>query len=358
MSSIWGKLFTVSTWGESHGPAVGAVIDGCPAGIELDEAYIQKELDKRRPGQSDITTQRDEADKVEILSGMFEGKTTGTPISILVKNTDQRSKDYSNIAEVFRPSHADYTYHSKYGNRDYRGGGRSSARETIGRVAAGAIAKKILKEKWNIDVLAYVSRVAGIEFSGNFLSVNPEIIESNKVRAPDLEIAAHMEKAILAARKEGDSLGGSVTFLIKNVPPGVGEPIFHRTEAELARAFLSIPATKGFEIGSGFEGSYMKGSEHNDVFFMDGDKVATRTNRSGGIQGGVTNGMPIYGKIAFKPTATIIKNQQTVNAQGKEVEFLAKGRHDPCVLPRAVVIVEAMAALTILDLLMEWAARK
>jgi chorismate synthase len=374
MSSIYGNLFRISTFGESHGKAVGVVVDGCPSGLGISEAEIQAELDRRRPGQSKLTTPRKEADAVEILSGLFEGKTTGTPIGMVVPNTDQRSHDYGDMVELYRPSHADFTYDLKYGFRDYRGGGRASARETIGRVAAGAIARKILKEACGTEILAYVSQVGDIDAAIDPLKADFKTIESNPVRCADAKAAEKMAAAIDAARKAQDSLGGVIQLVIRNAPKGVGEPVFHRAEAELARAFLSLPATKGFEVGSGFAGTRLRGSEHNDPFINKGraakgsakrasasasplDAIGTSTNHSGGIQGGITNGEPILCRIAFKPTATISLPQKTVDKQGKERILAAKGRHDPCVLPRAVVIVEAMAALTLVDLFLEQRAR-
>ncbi|MEO6095149.1 MAG: chorismate synthase [Fibrobacteria bacterium] len=363
MSSQYGNLFRISTFGESHGKAVGVVVDGCPAGLKLGEADIQAELDRRRPGQSKLTTPRKEADAVEILSGIFEGKTTGTPIGMTVANTDQRSHDYGDMVELYRPSHADFTYDLKYGFRDYRGGGRASARETIGRVAAGAIGRKILKECCGTEILAYVSQVGDIDAAIDPLKASFKTIESNLVRCADPVAAVKMAEAIDDARKAQDSLGGVIQLVIKKAPKGVGEPVFHRAEAELARAFLSLPATKGFEVGSGFAGTRLRGSQHNDHFVNKSKKggfsgIGTETNRSGGIQGGITNGEPILCRIAFKPTATISLSQKTVDKQGKARTLAAKGRHDPCVLPRAVVIVEAMAALTLVDLFLEQRARQ
>jgi len=354
MSSTFGNYFKITTWGESHGKAVGVVVDGCPAGLEISPEEIQLDLDKRRPGQSKITTQRKELDKVEILSGVFEGKTTGTPISMIVQNADQKSQDYSEIKDVYRPSHADYTYDERYGFRDYRGGGRSSARETIGRVAASTLARKILKEVTQTEILAYVSQIKDSVFEGDPTRIKRESVEASIVRCPDPGKSKEMEKIILEARKQGDSVGGVISFYITGVAKGLGSPVFHRTEAELARAFLSIPATKGFEIGSGFGGTKLTGSQHNDAFVNNQGNIETSTNHSGGVQGGITNGMPIYGRIAFKPTATIMQPQNTVNQSGEPVTLVAKGRHDPCVLPRAVIIVEAMAALTLVDLMMEY----
>ncbi len=357
MSSIYGNLFKISTFGESHGKGVGVVVEGCPAGLEISEAEIQAELNKRRPGQNKLTTPRQEADQVEILSGIFEGKTTGTPIAMLVRNEDQRSHDYSDMETLYRPSHADFTYDAKYGFRDYRGGGRSSARETIGRVAAGAIAKKILALAGQTEIIAYVAQVGNIYATLDASQVTSAQVEASMIRCPDIAASALMEEAIAAAKKNRDSLGGVIELWIKNCPLGLGEPVFHRAEAELARAFLSIPATKGFEVGSGFAGTRLRGSEHNDAFITKEGRIGTVTNRSGGVQGGITNGEPIFCRIAFKPTATISLPQQTVNKQGESKTLEAKGRHDPCVLPRAVVIIEAMAALTLVDLFLEQRAR-
>lgn len=362
MSSTYGNLFRISTFGESHGKGVGVVLDGCPAGLAISEEEIQAELDRRRPGQSKLTTPRKEADKVEILSGVFEGRTTGTPIAMLVANTDQRSHDYGDMVELYRPSHADYTYDVKYGFRDYRGGGRSSARETIGRVAAGAVARKILQEVCGTEILAYVSQVGAVDAAIDPLDATFEDVESNPVRCADREAAVRMAEAIDAARKAQDSLGGVIQLVIRNAAKGLGEPVFHRVDAELARAFLSLPATKGFEVGSGFAGTRLRGSEHNDAFENRDPAggpagIGTGTNRSGGVQGGITNGEPILCRIAFKPTATISQPQKTVDKRGSERILEAKGRHDPCVLPRAVVIVEAMAALTLVDLFLEHRAR-
>jgi chorismate synthase len=341
--NIFGTLFRLTTFGESHGPAIGGVIDGCPAGIELDLASIQKDLNRRKPGQSAIVTQRKEPDEVVFYSGIFEGKTTGTPIGFAIHNTNQKSKDYSHIKDSYRPSHADYVYDEKYGFRDYRGGGRSSARETASRVVAGAIAKQFLAP---MQIQAYVSAVGSLTMKTHPSDVDFSSIEENPVRCPDPKMASEMETYIKQIRKEGDTVGGIITCLIKNVPVGLGEPAFDKLHAELGKAMLSINAVKGFEYGSGFSGTQMKGSEHNDLFNTDG---TTQTNRSGGIQGGISNGMDIYFKIAFKPVATIMQNQETINAQGEKVEMQGKGRHDPCVVPRAVPIVEAMAALVLAD---------
>ncbi len=344
----FGQVFRITTFGESHGAAIGVVVDGCPAGLEVDENFIQYELDRRRPGQSSIVTQRKEADRVEILSGIFEGKTTGMPIALLIRNEDARSKDYSHIADKFRPSHADFTYQAKYGHRDYRGGGRSSARETAARVAGGAIAKILLK-KTGVEVQAYVSRVGEIDVGKSYHELDFSKTESTPVRCPDLDVAEQMEALIRQVRKDGDTIGGVVSCVIRGCPPGLGEPVFDRLHADLGKAMLSINACKGFEIGSGFGGVTMRGSEHNDPFFNDGGQIRTRTNYSGGVQGGISNGMDIYFRAAFKPVATIVQAQESVNEAGESVTVEGKGRHDPCVLPRAVPIVEAMAALVLAD---------
>jgi chorismate synthase len=341
--NTFGTLFKVSTFGESHGPAIGGVIDGCPAGIELDLEAIQKDLDRRKPGQSAIVTQRKEPDEVTFFSGLFKGKTTGTPIGFAIHNTNQKSKDYSHIQDTYRPSHADYVYDEKYGIRDYRGGGRSSARETASRVVAGAIAKQFLAP---VTLNAYVSAVGSLSLDTHPSEVDMSFIEKNPVRCPDPKMAEAMETYIKQIRKEGDTIGGVVSCIIKNVPVGLGEPAFDKLHAELGKAMLSINAVKGFEYGSGFAGTQMKGSEHNDLFNTDG---TTQTNRSGGIQGGISNGMDIYFNVAFKPVATIMQNQETINSKGEAVAMQGKGRHDPCVVPRAVPIVEAMAALVLAD---------
>lgn len=341
--NTFGTIFKLATYGESHGTAVGGVIDGCPAGIELDLNTIQNDLDRRRPGQSAIVTQRKEPDEVTFLSGIFEGKTTGTPIGFLINNTNQKSKDYSHIQDSYRPSHADFVYDEKYGFRDYRGGGRSSARETASRVVAGAIAKQFLTP---ISINAYVSGVGPLKLKTNPSEVDLSKTENNPVRCPDVKMASEMETLIKQIRKEGDTIGGVVTCIIKNVPVGLGEPVFDKLHAELGKAMLSINAVKGFEYGSGFHGTIKKGSEHNDLFNTDG---STKTNHSGGIQGGISNGMDIYFNVAFKPVATIMQNQDTINSKGDQVEIQGKGRHDPCVVPRAVPIVEAMAALVLAD---------
>lgn len=339
----FGKLFSITTFGESHGTAIGGVIDGCPAGIDLDLSAIQYELERRKPGQSAIVTQRKEPDEVDFYSGIFEGKTTGTPIGFAIHNTNQKSKDYTHIKDSYRPSHADYVYDQKYGFRDYRGGGRSSARETASRVVAGAIAKQFLQ---GITFNAYVSAVGNVQLEKPHTELDFSKVESNPVRCPDSEKAAEMEAYIRQIRKEGDTVGGIISCVIKNVPVGLGEPAFDKLHAELGKAMLSINAVKGFEYGSGFEGTKLKGSQHNDAFNADG---STQSNRSGGIQGGISNGMDIYFKVAFKPVATVMQAQETINKQGQKVVMEGKGRHDPCVVPRAVAIVEAMAALVIAD---------
>ena len=369
--NTFGQAFKITTFGESHGKAIGVIIDGCPAGLEIDENYIQSELDRRRPGQSKIVTQRDESDTVEVLSGVFEGKSTGHPIAMVIYNQDQRSKDYSHIADKFRPSHADFTYHMKYGVRDYRGGGRSSARETAARVAAGAVAKMLLNtvEVRNPDgtigkgikVNAYVSQVGALKLNKTYKELDFNQIESTPVRCPDLETAEKMIELIQEVRKAGDTIGGIVTGVVQGCPVGLGEPAFDKLHADLAKAMLSINASKGFEYGSGFDGITMRGSEHNDAFYVEtviasdraateGGQIArTKTNHSGGIQGGISNGEDIYFKVAFKPVATIITPQESINEAFETVEVTGKGRHDPCVLPRAVPIVEAMTALVLAD---------
>lgn len=347
----FGNIFSISTFGESHGKAIGVIIDGCPPNIEIDEEFIQSELDKRRPGQSKITTQRKESDTAQILSGVFEGKSTGTPIAILIPNEDQRSKDYSHISDKYRPSHADYTYQMKYGIRDYRGGGRSSARETAARVAAGAIAKLFLQQH-GIEIFAHVSGVGDIEapnFDTKDLSALLSIRESNIARCADPATAHEMIEFIDGVRKAGDTVGGRISAIIRHVPVGLGEPVFDKLHADLAKAMMGINAVHGFEYGSGFEGSKLRGSEHNDIFSKEEGKVVTKTNFSGGIQGGISNGMDITFKVAFKPVATIMRDQDTLNQAGDETTISGKGRHDPCVVPRAVIIVEAMAALVIAD---------
>ncbi len=341
--NTFGTLFKVTTFGESHGAAIGGVIDGCPAGVELDLEAIQAELDRRKPGQSAIVTQRKEPDTVVFYSGIFEGVTTGTPIGFAIKNANQKSKDYSHIKDSYRPSHADYTYDQKYGVRDYRGGGRSSARETASRVVAGAIAKQILSD---IKINAYVSGVGTLKLEKSHTELDLSLTESNIVRCPDPEMATEMEQYIKQIRKEGDTVGGIVSCAISDVPVGLGEPVFDKLHAELGKAMLSINAVKGFEYGSGFAGAALKGSAHNDLFNTDG---TTKTNLSGGIQGGISNGMDIYFNVAFKPVATIMQDQETIDKEGNVVNMQGKGRHDPCVVPRAVPIVEAMAALVLVD---------
>ena len=351
MGSSFGKIFRVTTFGESHGGAVGVILDGCPPKLKINIDLIQNELDRRRPGQSNITTPRNEDDKLEILSGLKEGITLGTPIAMLVRNKDQRPGDYSNLEQVFRPSHADGTYHLKYGIQAGSGGGRASARETIGRVAAGAIAKQLLKNLFNTEILSWVKRIHDIDSQVNKNQLTLSKIDSNIVRCPDDKVASKMIKRIKELQQDGDSCGGVIECLVKNVPSGLGMPVFDKLEADLAKALMSLPATKGFEIGSGFLGTYLRGSEHNDSFIESDDisKLKTISNNSGGIQGGISNGENIEMKIAFKPTATIGKEQKTVNAYGKEVLMKAKGRHDPCVLPRAVPMVDSMVALVLAD---------
>ena len=341
--NTFGELFKLMTFGESHGKAIGGVLDGCPAGIELDVEKIQQELERRKPGQSKIVTQRKEPDAVEIYSGTFEGKTTGTPIGFVIHNTNQKSKDYGHIKDSYRPSHADYVYDKKYGIRDYRGGGRSSARETASRVVAGAIAKQFLKD---IRINAFVSQVGTLKLDKTYQELDFDKIESNPVRCPDVAMAQKMEDYIKAIKKEGDTIGGVITCVIQNVPIGLGEPVFDKLHAKLGQAMLSINAVKGFEYGSGFAGVAMKGSQHNDAFNEDG---TTQTNHSGGVQGGISNGMDIYFNVAFKPVATVLQSYETINKEGQKVTAQGKGRHDPCVVPRAVPIVEAMAALVLAD---------
>ena len=349
MSSTYGKLFKIATFGESHGAAIGVVVEGCPAGVPFDLAFIQQELDRRKPGQSRITTQRREADTVQVLSGVFEDKTTGTPIAMMIWNEDQRSKDYSHIAQQFRPSHADFTYQTKYGVRDYRGGGRSSARETAARVAAGALAKLVLKDL-GVDVQAYVSQVGKLKLDKEYHELDLSLTDTNAVRCPDPEMAQTMFDYIDDIRKQGDSIGGVVSCVVTGTPVGWGEPVFDKLHAELGKAMLSINAVKGFEYGSGFEGVELQGSAHNDAFYTDETgRVRTRTNHSGGIQGGISNGEDIFFRVAFKPVATIMQDQESVNQEGEKIVVQGKGRHDPCVLPRAVPIVEAMAALVLVD---------
>ncbi len=348
MGNTFGTKFKITTFGESHGKAIGVIVDGCPAGLPVDEAFIQRELARRKPGQSKITTQRKENDEMQILSGVFEGKATGTPIQILIWNQDAKSKDYSHIAEKFRPSHADYTYHEKYGVRDYRGGGRSSARETAARVAAGAIAKLYLNVK-DIHVNAYVSQVGEVKLNKSYQELDLAKTEDNIVRCPDPEMAENMITLIDNTRKDRDTIGGVVTCVIRGVPAGLGEPVFDKLHADLAKAMMGINAVKGFEYGSGFEGVKMKGSQHNDAIFKEDGQVRTKTNYSGGIQGGISNGEDIYFNVAFKPVATIMNDQESIDVKGEKTIVSGKGRHDPCVVPRAVPIVEAMAAIVIID---------
>ena len=349
MGNSFGELFRITTWGESHGAGVGVVIDGCPPRLALTEKDIQPDLDRRRPGQSRITTQRKEADRVQIVSGTFKGKTLGTPISMLVANADQRPEAYTEMETKYRPSHADYTYDVKFGIRAWPGGGRTSARETIGRVAAGAVAKKILQQEFGVEVLACVQQVQKIVAEINPDKFTLKQVEANIIRCPDKATAVKMIRLIERVRKAGDSVGGVLLCVARGVPTGWGEPVFDRLEADLAKAMLSLPASKGFEIGSGFGGIALKGSEHNDPFRMRGGKVRTTSNRSGGVQGGITNGETIHFRTVFKPTATILQVQDTVSAEGKNVKLKARGRHDPCVLPRAVPMVEAMTALVLVD---------
>lgn len=341
--NVLGSVFRVVTFGESHGEAIGGIIDGCPAGIALDFNAIQNELNRRKPGQSSIVTQRKEPDEVRFVSGIYEGKTTGSSIGFIIENTNQKSTDYAHLQNAFRPSHADYTYQQKYGIRDHRGGGRSSARETACRVVAGAIAKQLLS---GVKITAYVSSVGVISLEKDYTELDFSNIENNPVRCPDVQLALQMEQYIKQIRKEGDTIGGIVTCVIQNVPVGLGEPVFDRLQAQLAKAMLSINAVKGFEYGSGFAGTQLRGSEHNDLFNTDG---TTQTNHSGGIQGGISNGMDIYFRVAFKPVATIMKPQQTIDTEGNIITLEGKGRHDACVVPRAVPIVEAMAALVLAD---------
>lgn len=346
--NTFGRLFKITTYGESHGKGIGVVIDGCPPNIPITEEEIAVELDRRKPGQSSIVTQRKESDTPYIMSGVFEGVTTGMPLHIFIPNEDQRSKDYSHISDKYRPSHADYTYQMKYGIRDYRGGGRSSARETAARVAAGAVAKKILGLQ-GIKIHAFVTKVGNIALPDDAYPVDYNLIESNIVRCPHTETASQMEELIKSVRKDGDTIGGVVSCIIEGCPAGLGEPVFDRLHADLGKAMLSINAVKGFEYGEGFKAATMRGSEHNDAFANEGGNIITKTNHSGGIQGGISNGMPIYFSVAFKPVATIVPAQESVDNEGNSVTVEGKGRHDPCVVPRAVPIVESMAALTVMD---------
>jgi len=354
--SSFGTLFRLSTWGESHGPTVGCVVDGCPPGIPLSEQVIQEDLDRRRPGQSHITTQRKEGDEVEVLSGLFEGVTTGTPIGLMVRNADQRSKDYSEMKDLYRPSHADYTYAAKFGVRDYRGGGRASYREAVGRVAGGAVARQLLAHRCGAEIVGYVLQVCGLRGQVDPSTVTRQQVDANIVRCPDVATAEQMIAAIDDARRSGDSLGGVVEVVARGVPAGLGEPVFDKLTADFAGALMSMPAARGFEVGAGFSSVAMRGSAHNDPFVMDEGRVRTATNFSGGIQGGISNGEDIVLRVAFKPTATIMQEQSTVTSSGEAVTFKAKGRHDPCVLPRAVATVEAMVALVLADHLLRQTA--
>lgn len=347
--NTFGHLFRITTFGESHGGAVGVVIDGCPPGIEISPSEVQKELDRRKPGQSKITTPRKEADQIKILSGIFEGKTTGTPVLMIAYNQEFESDDYLHLKDLYRPSHADFTYEAKYGLRDFRGSGRASARETLARVASGVLAKKYLKLKLGVEIISYVESVGNIKAEVDFNKVTPSDVESNIIRCPDGKVAERMIKLIESVRDAGDSIGGIIRGVIKNVPAGLGEPVFDKLNADLGKAMLSINAVKGFEIGSGFEGTKLKGSEHNDSLYIDHGRIKTKTNHAGGVVGGISNGEIIYFKVAFKPVSTIKKEQQTVNRKKEEITLKASGRHDPCVLPRAVPIVDAMAALVIMD---------
>jgi chorismate synthase len=349
VGNTFGHLFRVTTWGESHGPGVGVVIDGCPPRVALAAEDVQRELDRRRPGQSKITTQRREEDRVEILSGVTDGLTLGTPLALLVRNEDARGSDYEEMRTKYRPSHADYTYQAKYGIRAWEGGGRASARETIGRVAAGAVARKILAERWQVEIVAWVAQVHALEATVDAGTVTREAVEQNAVRCPDPAAAEKMYARIDEARRAGDSLGGVVAATARRVPPGWGDPVFDKLEADLAKAMLSLPAAKGFEIGSGFAGTRLLGSEHNDPYYPEAGRVRTRTNHSGGIQGGISDGEDLLLRVAFKPTATILREQETVDVRGEATTIKPRGRHDPCVLPRAVPIVEAMIALVLLD---------
>ena len=350
MGNTIGQLFRVTTFGESHGGGIGVVIDGCPPRIDITEEEIQREFDRRRPGQSKITTQRKEEDRCEILSGVFSGTTLGTPIAIVVRNKDARPEDYARIKTTFRPSHADFTYEAKYGIRNWQGGGRASARETVGRVAAGAVAKKILSILYSeFEIVAYVTQIHEVAAKINRSSVKVKDVEKNAVRCPDTTAAKKMESLIEKTRDEGDSVGGVIECVVRGIPPGLGEPVFDKLEADLAKAMMSIPATKGFEIGSGFAATRMRGSKHNDPFEMRSGKIRTTTNNSGGVQGGISNGEEIYFRVAFKPTATIGREQKTVSTSHQQTSLAARGRHDPCVLPRAVPIVEAMASLVLCD---------
>lgn len=349
--NTFGTLFRLTSFGESHGEAIGGIVDGCPSGIAVDMQFIKFELNRRKPKKTNFSTSRQENDVVEFLSGIFEGKTTGTPIAFLIRNNDHKSNDYDHVKEAFRPSHADFVYQQKYGLRDYRGGGRASARETVARVVAGAIAKLVLKQK-QIEVTAFVSSVGKIALSEKYLNPDFNKIEENILRCPDSIVAAEMEKAIEIARDNGDTLGGTIRCICKNIPVGLGEPVFDKLHAELGKAMLGINAVKGFEYGIGFDAAKMTGSEHNDIFVMEGNKITTKTNNSGGIQGGISNGKDIFFKVAFKPVPTIMKTQNSVDKNGENIVIKGKGRHDVCVVPRAVPIVEAMAAIVLLDYLL------
>lgn len=358
MGNVFGHLFRVTTFGESHGPSLGAVIDGCPSGLALGEADLQPDLDRRAPGQSRLVTQRKESDSVRIASGVFEGQTLGTPIGLLIANEDMRPGDYREMRDKYRPSHADYAYDAKYGRRDWRGGGRSSARETAARVAAGAVARKLLRDRYGVEVVGWVSKVGAVGVECDVERVGQAEVERTPVRCPDPAGAAAMIEEIERVRKAGDSVGGVVTCAARGCPAGWGEPVFDRLEADLAKAMLSLPASKGFEVGSGFAGAAMRGSEHNDAFYMEGARVRTRTNRSGGVQGGISNGETLHFRVAFKPTATIMREQDTVDRFGADTTLAGRGRHDPCVLPRAVPVVEAMALLVLADHALRHEARR
>ncbi len=360
MSSTWGRLFRVTTWGESHGPATGCTIDGCPPGLALDLDALGEEMNRRKPGQSKLVTPRRESDAVRVLSGLFEGRTTGTPLQLYIENHDVDSSKYIPWKDTYRPGHADYTYDAKYGHRDWRGGGRASARETAARVAAGAVARQLLASRYQIEIVAWVAQVGGIKAEIDTQTVSRTQVDANPVRCPHLEIAQHMANAIQQARIDRDSLGGVVACVARNVPTGWGEPVFDKAEALLAHAMLSLPAAKGFESGSGFAGACMKGSEHNDIFITDPDTgdIRTTTNHAGGILGGITNGMPLTLRVAFKPVSTLARSQPTVTRGGTHTSILMKGRHDPCVLPRAVPLVEAMTALVLIDLALLQEARQ
>lgn len=354
MNNSFGHIFKFTSFGESHGVAIGGVIDGVPANVNIDLSKIQHQLNRRKPGQSNITTQRKEEDVVEFLSGIFEGKTTGSPVGFVIKNTNQKGKDYTHLKDVFRPSHADYTYQKKYKHRDYRGGGRSSARETAVRVVVGSIAHQIIHQLFNkhLEITAYVSQVGDVVLDKPYQKLDFDLIDNNKVKCPDENVALVMESLIKSTKKQGDTVGGQITCVVQNLPVGIGEPVYNKLNAQLANAMFSINAVKGFELGSGFKSVSMLGSEHNDEFYIKDNKVKTKTNFSGGIQGGISNGEDIYFNVAFKPVATLMQKQHTINNQNQPEELLGKGRHDPCVVPRAVPIVEAMTAIVLLDLLL------